>query len=42
MRFHEKGGKGHEMPCNHNLEAYIDGKAVESTPTLPVIFKLGK
>ena len=24
MRLHEKGGKRHEMPCNHNLEAYID------------------
>jgi hypothetical protein len=21
---HEKGGKRHEMPCNHNLEAYLD------------------
>jgi len=24
MWLHEKGGKRHEMPCNHNLEAYID------------------
>jgi len=24
MRLHEKGGKRHEMPCNHNLEAYVD------------------
>src|SRR5450631_549306 len=24
VRLHEKGGKRHEMPCNHNLEAYID------------------
>src|SRR5262249_23615884 len=24
MRFHEKGGKLHEMPAHHNLEAYID------------------
>jgi site-specific recombinase XerD len=24
MRLHEKGGKRHEMPCNHNLEVYID------------------
>ena len=23
-RLHEKGGKRHEMPCNHNLEAYLD------------------
>src|SRR5450759_1384494 len=24
VRLQEKGGKRHEMPCNHNLEAYID------------------
>jgi site-specific recombinase XerC len=24
MRLHEKAGKRHEMPCNHNLETYID------------------
>src|SRR3984885_15139595 len=24
MRLHEKGGKRHEMLCNHSLEAYID------------------
>jgi len=24
MRLHEKGGKRHEMPCNHNLEAYVN------------------
>jgi len=24
MRLHEKGGKRHEMPCNHNLEVYLD------------------
>src|SRR5215831_5484412 len=23
VRLHEKGGKRHEMPCHHNLEAYI-------------------
>ena len=23
MRLHEKGGKRHEMPCHHNLEAYL-------------------
>lgn len=23
-RLHEKGGKRHEMPCNHNLEKYLD------------------
>jgi site-specific recombinase XerD len=24
VRLHEKGGKRHEMPCNHNLETYLD------------------
>ena len=24
VRLHEKGGKPHEMPCHHNLEAYLD------------------
>src|SRR6266851_8501743 len=24
VRLHEKGGKEHELPCNHNLERYID------------------
>ncbi|MEP2182382.1 tyrosine-type recombinase/integrase, partial [Roseibium sp.] len=23
VRLHEKGGKRHEMPCNHNLETYL-------------------
>jgi site-specific recombinase XerD len=23
VRLHEKGGKHHEMPCHHNLEAYL-------------------
>lgn len=25
VRLHEKGGKRHEMPCHHNLEAYLEG-----------------
>jgi integrase len=24
VRLHEKGGKRHEMPCNHHLEGYLD------------------
>lgn len=32
LRLHEKGGKRHEMPCHHNLEAYlhayIDGAGI--------------
>jgi hypothetical protein len=23
VRLHEKGGKFHEMPCHHTLEAYL-------------------
>jgi integrase len=25
VRLHEKGGKRHEVPARHNLEAYLDG-----------------
>lgn len=36
VRLHEKGGKRHEMPCHHNLEAYlhayIDGCGLASDP----------
>jgi integrase/recombinase XerC len=36
VRLHEKGGKRHEMPCHHNLEAYlhayIDGCALGGDP----------
>ncbi len=31
VRLREKGGKRHEMPCHHNLEAYLD-----ATLTAPV------
>jgi integrase/recombinase XerD len=24
VRFHEKGGKEHQVPCHHNLELYLD------------------
>ena len=24
VRLHEKGGKRHDMPAHHNLEAYLD------------------
>src|SRR5271169_683621 len=24
LRLHEKGGKRHEVPCHHNLAAYLD------------------
>jgi integrase/recombinase XerC len=36
VRLHEKGGKLHEMPCHHNLEAYlhayIDGCGLAADP----------
>lgn len=36
VRLHEKGGKRHEMPCQHNLdawlEAYIDGAGLNLEP----------
>jgi site-specific recombinase XerD len=36
VRLHEKGGKEHEMPCHHNLEAwlhaYIDGAGLRDDP----------
>jgi hypothetical protein len=43
VRLHEKGGKRHEMPAHHTLEAYLDsyieaarirdgGKAPSSAP----------
>src|SRR5271168_1983952 len=36
VRLHEKGGKRHEMPCHHNLDAYlnayIDGAGIGGSP----------
>lgn len=36
VRLHEKGGKRHEMPCHHNLEAwlhaYVDGCGLARQP----------
>ncbi|MGH9397961.1 MAG: hypothetical protein ACRD18_14060 [Terriglobia bacterium] len=28
FRFHEKGGKRHEVPAHHNAQAYVDAYAV--------------
>jgi hypothetical protein len=28
VRLREKGGKRHAMPCHHNLDAYLGGRAV--------------
>lgn len=40
VRFHEKGGKRHEMPCHHSLEvyldAYLDGCALRGHPKGPL------
>lgn len=40
VRLHEKGGKEHEMPCHHNLEAwltaYIDGEGLGAEPKGPL------
>ncbi|HEY3719677.1 MAG TPA: tyrosine-type recombinase/integrase [Roseiarcus sp.] len=40
VRLHEKGGKRHEMPCHHNLEAYlhayIDGCGLAGDPKEPL------
>lgn len=36
VRLHEKGGKRHEMPCHHNLEAYlnayVEGAGISENP----------
>jgi integrase/recombinase XerC len=40
VRLHEKGGKRHEMPCNHNAEAYlvtyIEGTGLAADPKGPL------
>jgi integrase/recombinase XerC len=40
VRLHEKGGKRHEMPCHHSLEAYLeaylDGCALRGDPKGPL------
>ena len=40
LRLHEKGGKYHEMPCHHNLEAYlreyIDAAGLSGEPNSPL------
>jgi site-specific recombinase XerD len=46
VRLHEKGGKQHEMPCHHNLEAYlhayIDGTAIANDPKGPLFRTIGR
>ncbi|MGQ0443581.1 MAG: tyrosine-type recombinase/integrase [Beijerinckiaceae bacterium] len=46
VRLHEKGGKRHEMPCHHNLEAYlhayIDGCGLGGDPKGPLFRTIGR
>jgi site-specific recombinase XerD len=43
---HEKGGKRHQMPCHHNLEAYlhayIDGCKLSTDPKEPLFRTIGR
>jgi site-specific recombinase XerD len=40
VRLHEKGGKVNELPCNHNLEQYLDewitASGLSANPTAPL------
>jgi integrase len=46
VRLHEKGGKRHEMPCHHNLEAYlhayIDGCGLATDPKALLFRTIGR
>jgi site-specific recombinase XerC len=46
VRLHEKGGKGHEMPCHHNLDAYLhayfDGCGLVTDPKGPLFRTIGR
>ena len=46
VRLHEKGGKRHEMPCHHNLEAYlaayIDGCGLAAEPKAALFRIVGR
>jgi integrase len=46
VRLHEKGGKRHEMPCHHNLEAYlhayIDGCKLATDPKGALFRTIGR
>ena len=46
VRLHEKGGKRHEMPCHHNLEAwlhaYIDGCGLAGQPKEGLFRTIGR
>jgi site-specific recombinase XerD len=46
VRLREKGGKRHEMPCHHNLEAYLhaylDGAGIAADPKGPLFRTVGR
>lgn len=46
VRLHEKGGKRHEMPCHHNLEAwlhaYIEGCGLAEQPKAALFRTIGR
>lgn len=46
VRLHEKGGKCHEMPCHHNLEAYlhayIEATGLADDPKGPLFRTIGR
>ena len=46
VRLHEKGGKRHEMPCHHNLDAYLhaylDGCGLNHDPKGPLFRTIGR
>jgi hypothetical protein len=46
VRLHEKGGKLHDMPCNHNAEAllhaYIDGTGIAADARGPLFRSVGR
>jgi site-specific recombinase XerD len=46
VRLHEKGGKLHDMPCNHNAEAllhaYIDGTGIAADAEGPLFRTVGR
>ena len=46
VRLRKKGGKRHEMPCHHNLEAYleayIEGAGLAADPKGPLFRTIGR
>lgn len=46
VRLREKGGKGHAMPCHHNLEtyltAYMEGAGLAGDPKGPLFRTIGR